>query len=256
MTLNGNLSKESEQFLEDLRVYLFSSGKNSEEIDEIVDELEIHLTEAEKNGKSIEKIIGKSPKEYMEMVSNEIKIDFHLGMKYILLIIFGAFAIMILPDVLEGNVAYSVIKIVGNVLIMLIFLAMIFTVFRYISTHAVSPKMQAVPIGGIVLLNMGMFFGLIYLDRAVDSPVLRFGTIGSYVIGIVAVLFIIGMSIWAKTSILIVIVALLTLPDYVLAQTSLSYETQLTTSSFIMVAGVAIYLGIVYLKEKRDEKSD
>jgi len=57
------LSKKSQDFLENLRVYLFSSGKQWDEIEDIVNELEIYLFEAEKNGNSIEKIIGNSPKE-------------------------------------------------------------------------------------------------------------------------------------------------------------------------------------------------
>lgn len=43
-----NLSSKSKSFLEDLRVYLFSSGKNSDGIESIVEELEVHLMEAEK----------------------------------------------------------------------------------------------------------------------------------------------------------------------------------------------------------------
>ena|SRR5690625_3616153 len=88
------LSEDSKEFLENLRVYLFSSGKNSEEIEEIeeiVEELQVHLSEAEKSGKPMEKIIGNSPKEYMEMISDEMVIDYRSWIKYIFLIIFGSF---------------------------------------------------------------------------------------------------------------------------------------------------------------------
>ncbi|MDI3412093.1 MULTISPECIES: hypothetical protein [Bacillus] len=85
------LSDKSKLFLENLRLYLFSSGKNLDEIEEIVEELEVHLTEAEKSGKPIEKIIGKSPKEYMEMVSNEMVIDYRTWIKYICLIFLDHF---------------------------------------------------------------------------------------------------------------------------------------------------------------------
>lgn len=251
MAHNEKLSKESMQFLENLRVYLFSSGKKSKEIDEIVDELEIHLTEAEENGKSIEKIIGKSPKEYMEMVSYEMTTDYRKWIKYIWLIIFGAISIEMLPNALAGKVAYTATEIIGDVIITMLFITMIFISFKYISTHSVPLKMQAVLFGGIGIVNIGMFIGLIYLNRAVESPVLQFGIIGSYILGIIAVLFLIGMSIWSKTLVLIVIVALLTLPDYILGFTSLSFETQQIASSFILFAGIGVYLGIVHLKEKR-----
>lgn len=48
MKHNLQLSKKSQNFIENLRVYLFSSGKQSDEIEQIVNELEIHLAEAEK----------------------------------------------------------------------------------------------------------------------------------------------------------------------------------------------------------------
>lgn len=87
MKNNFQLSKRSQDFLENLHLYLFSSGKNSDDIDDIVRELETHLFEAKKNGKSIEKIIGKSPKEYMKMVSNEMIIDYRTWFKYIWIIV-------------------------------------------------------------------------------------------------------------------------------------------------------------------------
>ncbi|GGN57295.1 HAAS domain-containing protein [Oceanobacillus indicireducens] len=51
------LSKESQIFIENLRVYLSSSRKNIDEIEEITNDLKIHLLEAERNGKPIEKVV-------------------------------------------------------------------------------------------------------------------------------------------------------------------------------------------------------
>lgn len=42
------LSKKSQNFIEDLRIYLFSSGKQWDEIEDVINELEIHLSEAKK----------------------------------------------------------------------------------------------------------------------------------------------------------------------------------------------------------------
>lgn len=111
------LSEQSKTFIENLRVYLFSSGKNSDEIEEITEELENHFSEVEKRGKPIEKIIGKSPKEYMEMISNEMVIDYRTWFKYILLIIIGVFSITIIREVLEGALSYSILKIIGHIAI-------------------------------------------------------------------------------------------------------------------------------------------
>ncbi|MFD9625270.1 hypothetical protein [Peribacillus muralis] len=68
---NKTLSNESQLFLENLRLYLFSSGKKTEEVEDIMEELAAHLFEAERNDKSVEHIIGRSPKEYMKLLSDE-----------------------------------------------------------------------------------------------------------------------------------------------------------------------------------------
>ena len=245
------LSNKSKSFLENLRLYLFSSGKNSEEIEGIVEELEVHLIEAEKNGKSIDKIIGKSPKEYMEMVSKEMVIDYRTWIKYIGLIIFGSFSLTIFPDLLEGSLSYSVLEIVGYILIAAIFITAIFTGLKYISTTNLSLKIQGLIFFIIMLLQIALFVGLIYLNRAINTPIIHFGSTASLIIGVIAALFIIGMSIWVKSWILIIIVALLTLPDYILSFTSLKYETQLMISSWVTFGGLALYLWTSNKLEKK-----
>src|SRR5690625_794199 len=92
------LSKESEKFIGDLRVYLCSSGKNETRRVEIIDQLTVHLHEAEKDGKSSEQVVGSTPEEYMAMVSEEMEIDYKRWSKYAALIIFGSFAIQIFSD--------------------------------------------------------------------------------------------------------------------------------------------------------------
>ncbi len=193
------LSNKSKSFLENLRLYLFSSGKNPEEIEEIAEELEVHLLEAEKSGKPIDKIIGKSPKEYMEMVSKEMIIDYRTWIKYICLIVFGSFSFTIFPDLLEGNLSYSVLEIVGHIVIGAIFIISIFKGFKYISTTNHSLKIQGLILVIIMLLPIVLFVGLIYLNRAINTPIIHFGNTGSMIIGVIAVLFIISMSFWGKS---------------------------------------------------------
>jgi len=244
------LSKKSQDFLENLRLYLFSSGKNPEETDDIVRELEIHLSEAEKNGKSIEKIIGKSPKDYMKMVSNEMIIDYRTWFKYICIIVLGSFSFTFFPDLLEGNLSYSVLEILGHILIGTIFIVFVITGFKYISTVSQSIRKQRMVLVGIAILPIALFVGLIYLNKAIDTPVIHFGNTASLIIGLIISLFVIGVSIWAKTWTLIIIIALLTLPDYLLNLTSLQYETKLIVSTIITFGGIALYLWILSKLEK------
>ncbi|MMZ62361.1 hypothetical protein D1872_245670 [compost metagenome] len=85
-----NLSKKSIDFLENLRVYLFSSGKNEKEIEGIIREVEDRLYEAEKNGENVDDIITKASKEYMAQLTNEMSSDFEGLLKYIPIMILGA----------------------------------------------------------------------------------------------------------------------------------------------------------------------
>ncbi|MFD1929538.1 HAAS domain-containing protein [Sporosarcina siberiensis] len=244
------LSKKSQEFLENLRVYLFSSGKKSDEMEEILDELEAHLSEAEKNGKSIEKIIGESPKEYVEMIAKEMDVDYREWTKYIVLIVFGSFSFKIFTDLMQGNLSYSILEIVGHLVVVTLFIAAVFTAFKYISTMGKSVVKQSLLYFGLALLPISSFVGLIYLNRIMDSPTIHFGSIGSLIIGVITTLFIVGISIWAKSWVLVVILVLLTVPEYVLSLGSLQYETQLIISTIITFGGIMIYLFISLKLEK------
>lgn len=245
------LSQQSREFLEDLNVYLFSSGKDWNEIEDISTELEVHLFEAEQNGKSIEKIIGESPKEYMKMVSSEMKVDSGKVMKYLSLFIFGSFAFTILPDVFEGNLSYSILQIIGSIIITALFLTIVLIGFNYISTIRSSIKTRVLVIVAISIIPGSLFFGLIYLNRTVATPIIHFGSIGTIIIGVISALFIISLSIWARTWLAIIMLLFLILPDFFLSLTSLSSDTQLISSSLITFGGIMIYLFILLKLENK-----
>lgn len=52
------LTKQSQDFLEKLRVELLFRGKTEEEVEELLEELEDHLTMAEKNNEDTSSIIN------------------------------------------------------------------------------------------------------------------------------------------------------------------------------------------------------
>ncbi|MBP3040276.1 hypothetical protein J9303_12355 [Bacillaceae bacterium Marseille-Q3522] len=187
----------------------------------------------------------------METVSNEMSIDYCTWIKYISLIIFGPFSFTIFRDLLEGNLSYSILEIYGHIFIGVIFIVSIFAGFKYISTTKQSIKIQGLVLFAVMVLPIVLFVGLIYLNRAIETPVIYFGNTGSIIIGVITALFIIGASLWAKTWNLIIIVALLTLPDYLLNLMPLKYETQLNISPWITFGAFAIYLLISYQLEKK-----
>lgn len=192
------LSRKSQRFLDDLRTYLFTNRKSLSDVDEIINDLENHLYEAERNGKPIEKVVGKSPKEYMKMVSGELATDNKNWFKYICLIIFGSFSFMIFPDIMSLNLSFTVLEIGSHIVISTMFILLAFSYFKY---NAIKDK----PIANRVILQLGMVlllsaisFSIIYLNKYIDSPIIHFGPIGSLLVAVIMGLFLIGLVIWAS----------------------------------------------------------
>src|SRR5699024_4985379 len=132
------LSKEAEQFVQNLRTYLIVSGKDEQEIEEIIEELEDHLQEAEKDNKSISSIIGQSPAQYMESISKEMKTNVKDSLKAGLAIVIGALSIAITRDIVQGEINYSLFKILSMLLVFFIFTAGIVMVAKKLSRSNVS----------------------------------------------------------------------------------------------------------------------
>ncbi|BCE14071.1 hypothetical protein RSC3_01427 [Bacillus paralicheniformis] len=66
------LSKDMQNVLDDMRLYLMSVGKSDKEIEGIMNELTVHALEGEKEGKTVRQIFGDSPKSYVQALSKEL----------------------------------------------------------------------------------------------------------------------------------------------------------------------------------------
>ena len=245
------LSDKSRKFIDDLRLYLFSSGKNDQEIREIAEELEDHLHEAERNGKSIEQIVGASPKEYMVSISSEMKIDYKAWAKYIPLIFFGAMSFSVIEDLLQGTLSYSLLTILGTLLNCCLFLAGVFIAFRFTAKYQMSKIREFLII--LIPIFISMFFtgGVLFADSIYSTPVIHFGILGSTIIGLLFLCFVVLFSIWAKTAVLPVFLIALILPTELLSLTSFNEVAQLTLGLILTYFLIGGYLLYIVKKEKR-----
>lgn len=246
------LSPESRKFIEDLRLYLFSTGKSDNEIEDIVAELEDHLWEAEKRGKSIIDIIGNSPKEYMEQFANEMKFDIKQWTGYGAMMILGVFAFVLMGDVINQDTDYSWFELIGYPLLTVCFLLLLMKTMKFLS------GVRKKSVGWIVLLlisaiQIGGFVLLIWLDNRYGETVIHFNSTGNIVLFCLSALIFIGGSIWSKSLVLIVIPIFLYLPEYVLMFTPLKEDLQMVISHLISLLGILIYLFFVNRKENRFE---
>ncbi len=242
MNRKQDLSKKSQSFLENLRLYLFSSGKDEAEINAIVEELEDHLIEAEARGKTVDYIVGESPKEYMNQISNEMTTNKSSVLKFLLMIIFGAFSYSVLTNAVKGQLSYSLFEIIGAVIVCFILIMVVGSVFKYIAANSLSRKKEFAIFYVTGLLSIGLFIGLIYANRLIETPIIHFGSIGTIIAVIVTLGFLIGMSLWSKTGVVLIILALLVIPNVLFRFIDVNPETQLILSTIITYGGIAIYL--------------
>jgi len=250
-----NVSQESKKFIEDLRLYLFSTGKSYKEIEDIVEELEDHLLEAEKNGKSVRNIVGNSPKEYMEQLAKEMSFDVKSWIKYGVMTILGVFAFVIMEDVITQETAYSWIELFGYPLLIACFLLLFMKSMGYLASHRLSKYSEWFVLLLLSIVQIGGFILLILLNNRFGIMVVQFGTFGNIVLFCLATFIFIGCSIWSKSLVLIIIPILLYVPKYVLTYTQLSEDLQMILSYFISILGISIYLFLSYGKDKDKDKT-
>ncbi|UKS66535.1 HAAS domain-containing protein [Rossellomorea marisflavi] len=249
-----NVSKESRDFLDRLSVYLFASGKNEKEIREVTGELEDHLHEAEKKGKSVEDITGLTAKQYMDQIAKEMPFDKMGVFKYALVLIFGAIAFYVMGDAINGTMDYSWIIIIGLPVMVLLYGVMVAKLFKYTAEKVLSKKKEftlLILLAGVPLAGMG---GVVFLDQFIGVTAVSLGTTGR-VIGFVLCAFIlIGVSIWSKSLIMILLPILVFVPQYYIERTSWSEETQLMMIAMVFPIGFMISLGISILQMWRKER--
>ncbi|WP_420854685.1 HAAS domain-containing protein [Salipaludibacillus agaradhaerens] len=248
------LSEKSKKFIDDLKLYLFSNGKNDKEIKEITEELEVHLYEAELNGKSVDRIIGPSPKEYMQSISSEMKTDYKAWVKYIPLIIMSAFSFSVFVDLLQGTLSYSLLKIIGTFVYSIIFFIGIIVAFRYVARNQVTSVKEFIILLLPVFISTLFIGGVIIADSIYTTPIVNFGKIGSGIIGLFLVCFVIAFSIWARNAILPVTLIALCLPTIVLSLTSYNQESQLIVGMLMTYLLIGVYLFYVFKREKKKSK--
>lgn len=246
-----NLSNESREFLDNLRLYLISSGKNERETVEIIQELEDHLLEAERNGKNVRDITGQTPKTYMKQIEAELSFDLKAITTYFFVIVFGMFAFILLRDALEGDLSYSVFVLVGFVLIVLCSIFFLFVLFRYMAKNPISKWKEWMLLALVSLLPTLLFLIILFLDHHFKTPTIHFGTGGRILVIICSILVLLGISIWSRTWIVMVVAMAFIIPELLLRMTNFEESMKVMLSSFFTIVVVGVYLFLFNLREKK-----
>ncbi|SET74164.1 Uncharacterized membrane protein [Salinibacillus kushneri] len=248
--MTWNYQNGARIFSKNLRVYLFSSGKNEHEIEKIISELEDHLMEAEKDGKDVEHLIGQSPKEYMEQLAGEMAFDLKGLLKYIPVLLIGVYAYILLGNAVQGGIEYSLLKVIGDLTIFIIMMTLFAGSFKYVASHTLSKTKERILFFLLGSIPVGLFVGLMFLDKTVDTPSIEFNPLGNAITIGLCILIFIAISIWSKTWVSIIVPAILYLPEVFLRMTPLDKEIQMIVSMVIMFGGLFLYFFLVNKQEK------
>jgi len=247
------LSKKSEDFLDNLRIFLFASGKNDREVNEIVGELEDHLILAEKNGKTVDDVIGESPKEYMKQIAGEMGNDYKTWMKYIPMIILGVFSYVILGDDARGGIHYTYMELFGYPVVTLFLLLLSLAFYKFMASHQFSKSKAIMLYALLSVISVGSYLCILLLKNAFGQAVVNFGVAGNITAAAISYLFLIGISIWSKTWFSILIPVMLYLPELIFNFTSFSEEAKSIAPSAVSFLLVVIYLLYTMRKLNREK---
>lgn len=246
------LSARSETFIENLRLYLMTSGKKEKEVHELTEELKLHLIESEKQGKNIEEIIDCSPEQYMNSLKNEMDTDYKNLAKILPIFFAGVMAYFIMGPAIRGEFALNIVQVIGFPIITIIALLIYVFFLQQAGKKQFSAK-KLFLIGMIVSASVTALFILLLLGSSlfVEPFYAASPTVNWIIVGICSSIFIL-LAVWSKTWMTIWIPAILFIPDVLFRFSTLTDETILILSmaSFILIF-ILMILGLLFKQKAR-----
>ncbi|XXM72686.1 DUF1129 family protein [Lysinibacillus sphaericus] len=206
------LSKQSEQFLIELRMHLISKGKNDNEINEITEELEDHLLQAEAEGKDVTHIVGESPKQYMKSIGESMKTDYRQLVGVVPMFIFLLAAYFSLGPAIEGKFSLT-----GGLILIVSIGAIIGTLIYGVLLFKVLPKyFQSKWSYVLIIVTMFIFTGLsvavlLWYNAQEFQPVFTATPLQNNLILAACIVIFIAAAIYTKTWFTIIIPLFLSL---------------------------------------------
>lgn len=247
------LSKESEQFLNNLRAYLMTRGKKETAVLEIVDDLRNHLLEAEQDGKSVESIIGQSPEAYMKSIGQEMRTDMMPFLGRIILTVTSAlvFYILILYD--KGVITVSSFEIIA-ISAVYVFGILLIVLFGYFASAKNKSMTFSVSfIVGFFLLQFILVTMIIFGADHVTSTVITIEGVAAQWVRIGAVIIIVLSAIAIKYPIFIILSIMIGPTSLIELVKPIANDTLDYLALAILIVGLIISSILWYkdVKEKR-----
>ncbi|WP_407271161.1 hypothetical protein [Radiobacillus sp. PE A8.2] len=249
------ISKQSEQFLIELRMYLISKGKNDEEINQITEELEDHLLEAEAAGKDIKHIIGESPKQYMKSIGKSMDTDFRelAGLIPLLIVLLAAYLGFV--PALSGEFAVSAIIIVIAVVAALVCMS-IYTLFLYKGLPKLFHKkwafIVAVSLTNIIVTGLGVLLLLWYQEQNFEATFVA-TPFQNHIIAAVCVLIFIGAAFYTKTWFTIIIPLIIAIGPITnrFIPSEINEDPMYIAITIILIAAITAFVIFIMVRKRK-----
>ena len=223
------LTKQSQDFLEKLRVELLFRGKTEAEVEELLEELEDHLTMAEKNNEDTSSIINTPIKSMADQLSPEISLTTGLY-KYITLYFSFILAVIIIPRFLD----LGTFDVIG----MLILRNTLVRFGDQKITYVINVTY------GIVVFLWMIFGGLIIKKYPIYS-FFELSDKQSFIVGLVLLIALIVICILIKQKIYALIVLVISLPSLI-ARIAAIFSKEPDTFNLVSVS-ILIILNIAFI---------
>ena len=250
------LSKRSDEFVKNVRLYLMTSGKNEAEIEEVAGELEDHLAELERRGKNVDSITGGSPAAYMKSLEREMSNDYASWLKFIPILSILVIAYSVMGSALNNRFELDIIQLIGSPIVVILSLIVYWVLFRNVAKKELNGKKNIVPVFVAVIVVNSLFIAVALISAFLVEP-LYIASIGmnKFFVAVCLLVFI-GGAVFLKSWIVIIIPILLFGPEFVLNFTSLSEEWKLGGGSLISMILILVFIGLHALKLKKKEAAN
>jgi uncharacterized membrane-anchored protein len=247
------LSKRSDEFVKNVRMYLFTSGKNEQEIVEVTGELEDHLAELESRGKSVGSITAGSPAAYMESLEKEMTNDYAAWLKYLPIVGLFIVAYSVMGNAINGDFEVNIIQLIGVPAVGMVSLIIYWALFRNMSKKEWTGKKLFFAAFGAVTFVMLLFFLVALSSMLFIEPLYVASPKMNIVIAIVcALVFVVG-AIWLKQWVAIAIPVLLFGPQIAFNFTSFNDEWKIIVSWIISMVLITVLIAVHLLVLKKKE---
>lgn len=182
---NYKISKEGEEFILNLNMYLMSTGKSENEIKEFIAEAEEHLMIGEQEGKSVTDIFGNSPEEYAKLVAKELSFNKKELIETSLIFILGFMTWIFLGKIENGIVTMSIMEAILSPLDYVVTMFFLIVLAR---KFAFKDKKFNIGVFVLITINLCVLVIIGLLGRNMEQSIVINKSVVSIIIAILFVL--------------------------------------------------------------------